>query len=243
MSETNSTTLPTLMVMSYNIHGAVGRDGKRDLARIATIIRNSGADLVALQEVDSRAGSHSASEQMQLLTEMTEMVAIPGPAILQHDRSYGNVLLTRLPWVDNGALDLSFKQREPRRAIDVSIETNSGTLRVIATHLGLGLRERRFQAKCLEQTISNDGSPTLLMGDLNEWLPFGGMLQALPPGMLKQQKVATYPSRQRLLALDRVCCQPADMLRSIWVDDSPEARDASDHLPVIAQIDLPAMIK
>ena len=41
-----------LRVLSYNIHHGEGLDGRIDLERIASVIRASEADLVALQEVD-----------------------------------------------------------------------------------------------------------------------------------------------------------------------------------------------
>lgn len=43
----------TICVMSYNVHNAVGMDGVRDVRRIADVIIASGADVVAVQEVDS----------------------------------------------------------------------------------------------------------------------------------------------------------------------------------------------
>ena len=44
-----------MTVLSYNIHHGAGTDGKLDLERIARIIREQRADLVALQEVDVKA--------------------------------------------------------------------------------------------------------------------------------------------------------------------------------------------
>ena len=45
-----------LRVMTYNIHHAEGLDGKVDLERIANVIRQSNADVIALQEVDKNTG-------------------------------------------------------------------------------------------------------------------------------------------------------------------------------------------
>jgi len=47
------------MVASFNIHACVGRDRRRDVDRIAEVIRELNADIVGLQEVDSRFGVDS----------------------------------------------------------------------------------------------------------------------------------------------------------------------------------------
>ena len=47
----------------------------------------------------------------------------------------------------------------------------------------------------------------------------------------------TFPARWPLLRLDRIYCRPAQALIRSWID--PAACDASDHLPVIADIRLP----
>ena len=60
----------TLTLLSYNIHSGVGLDGVLDLGRIADVIAASGADLVALQEVDRHRRAHSQFEdQPGLLAE------------------------------------------------------------------------------------------------------------------------------------------------------------------------------
>ncbi len=48
-----------LTVLSYNLHHGVGVDGALDLDRVAAVIRDSGADVVALQEVDRHWSARS----------------------------------------------------------------------------------------------------------------------------------------------------------------------------------------
>ena len=52
-----------LRVLSYNIHHGEGTDGKLDLKRIAKLIRDSKADLVALQEVDKKVSRSQGVDQ------------------------------------------------------------------------------------------------------------------------------------------------------------------------------------
>lgn len=51
-----STPTPPLRVFCYNIRHGEGLDGKVDLGRIAQLIRDSGAHVAALQEVDRNMG-------------------------------------------------------------------------------------------------------------------------------------------------------------------------------------------
>ena len=51
--------------------------------------------------------------------------------------------------------DISYGEREPRRAICARVETPFGDLHALATHLGLSIRERRSQARALLEMIGD----------------------------------------------------------------------------------------
>jgi endonuclease/exonuclease/phosphatase family metal-dependent hydrolase len=44
----------TVRVMTWNIHGGMGPDGRHDLDRMLTLVRRADPDVLALQEIDSR---------------------------------------------------------------------------------------------------------------------------------------------------------------------------------------------
>ncbi|WP_235782509.1 endonuclease/exonuclease/phosphatase family protein [Peribacillus psychrosaccharolyticus] len=54
-------TIP-VNIMSYNIHHGVGTDGQLDLGRIANVIKENGAEIIGLQEVDKHYGARSNFE-------------------------------------------------------------------------------------------------------------------------------------------------------------------------------------
>ena len=58
-----------LTFASYNIHKAVGLDGRRDPERILAVLREIGADVVAVQEVDRRFGLRESVLPRQALEE------------------------------------------------------------------------------------------------------------------------------------------------------------------------------
>jgi endonuclease/exonuclease/phosphatase family metal-dependent hydrolase len=229
-----------LVLATYNVHGCVGRDGRRDPERVATVIGELQADVIALQEVAAHSEPGPAEDQFHLLAERTGLFALPGPT-LDHPRGrYGNALLTRLPVADVALIDLSVPGREPRGALDVRLETPAGTVRVLATHLGLRAGERLQQVERLLSHIGAGPEPVLLLGDLNEWRPRAALLRLLRRRLGPVRAVRSFPAARPLLALDRIFARPAHALTQVSAHVSPTSRQASDHLPVRAELVLPA---
>lgn len=229
------TTCEVLRVATYNTHSGVGTDGRCDPARIATVINELSADVVALQEIESR---HGNLETLEFLSGQTGMTAVPGPTILRPVGDYGNALLTRAEPVELRTVDLSFPGREPRGAIDALLQCGRCRLRIIATHLGLLPAERRHQIEALLSKLGDDTVPTVLMGDLNEWFLWGRPLRRLHEHFGKTPAPATFPACFPLFALDRLWVKPLRSLRGLAVHRSPLARTASDHLPLTAILEL-----
>jgi endonuclease/exonuclease/phosphatase family metal-dependent hydrolase len=231
-----------LRVVSYNIHRAIGSDGRRDPARIAAVIAELQADVIGLQEVDWHHDHTDGESQFEYLAHLPGYEAIAGPNLRDHRGHYGNLLLTRVAVRRFRQLDLSEAKREPRGAIDVVLEIADKDLRIIVTHLGLGLRERRRQAARLREVLLDDpGPPALLLGDFNEWLPGNPTLRPLLPLCTAAAHPASYPSSFPVLALDRILAVGLPAAPVVSVYDAPLARRASDHLPVATKIEIEAL--
>ena len=135
-------------------------------------------------------------------------------------------------------VDLTVHGHEPRGAIDALLDTRRGVLRVVATHLGLLPGERRLQMrKMLAWLDERPEHPTVLMGDINEWFLWGRPLRWLHARFGYAPAPATFPSCLPMFALDRVWMRPRERLGRVSVHASYAARRASDHLPLIAQIE------
>ncbi|HEX2255378.1 MAG TPA: hypothetical protein VHG92_01530, partial [Afifellaceae bacterium] len=110
---------------------------------------------MALQEVDSRRcwRDKHPFDQFEYLAEATGMEPLPGQNIITHRGCFGNVLLTRLPVRGVKRRDISVDRREPRGVIAARIDAGPHRLNVIATHLGVSLRERRRQVAKLMDIV------------------------------------------------------------------------------------------
>ena len=230
---------PSLIVGSYNVHKGIGADGRRDPGRVAQVIRELGADLVALQEVDRRFGARRGVFDLERLTEETGLTpALPAArkGALAHGW-HGNLILTRGAEVtDLRTLDLP--GLEPRGALVADLRLAGLDLRVIATHLGLLKTSRRAQAQRLLAEVADD-RPTLVMGDLNEWRAGPGCSLAGLKGTVAPPP-ASFPARRPFLPLDRILALNHAQVEDLVAHASPLARLASDHLPLRARIRLGA---
>ncbi len=231
--------MSVLRLATYNIHKCVGPDGRWDPDRIFAVIGEMRPDVLAVQEFDSRRRRGRGDIAPDAFAEATGMRVVAQPTLSEAGRFHGNLLLSRLPVVSWRLLDLTVPTAEPRGAVSARIELSGLRLRVVATHLGLWPAIRRAQLSDLLAVLeATDADVVALLGDLNEWLPWGGVRSLLDRRFGAQQSLPSYPSLLPFLALDTVRIAPAAILRGLKVHDSPLARRASDHLPLVAQLDV-----
>jgi endonuclease/exonuclease/phosphatase family metal-dependent hydrolase len=234
---------PGIVVATYNIHSCVGVDRRYDPLRVASVLRELGADVIGLQEVEVRRNGARVVDQAAFLAAAAGLRVITGQQIRLHRGRFTNALLTRLPVRAIRHIDLSVDGHEPRSAIDVDLDAGDRVVRVIATHFGLGVRERRQQTQRLLATLATDGNGggdgILMMGDLNEWRGRRGGIPALDRELGRTPAPRTFPSWCPILPLDRIYAATPAVLREFAVHRSPLARLASDHLPLRASLAWP----
>jgi endonuclease/exonuclease/phosphatase family metal-dependent hydrolase len=230
---------PALVAASYNIRKAVGGDRRRDPARVMGVIAEMAADVAVLQEVDRRFGVRSSTLPQALLADhglrpvpfdtRPESLGWHGNAILVSDRV--EILRHRV---------LSLPSLEPRGAVMADLSLGGSLLRVVGMHLDLsGLMRRRQVETILDALAAAPGSPpTLLMGDMNEWRPTA--LQRLAPDLHPVPLGPSFPARLPMGRLDRVFISSHLRVEGQGVHVSPQARLASDHLPVWVRLGLAA---
>jgi len=150
---------------------------------------------------------------------------------------YGNVILSKYVPTDNCIHDISASGREVRGVIEMSVTADQQPMQIYATHLGLKFFERRSQIQRLASLLPAD-KPAIVLGDFNIW----GLSLALRPLHKRGYKscnINSFPTSPRpLLALDRILVNSSIKIQRCWRHDSPLTRQASDHFPVIAELEL-----
>ena len=224
-----------IRVLTWNVHSCIGTDRRFDPERVKQIIRALDPDIAALQEVDSR---RDLRDGFDLLGNTLGSHSVEVRTVRTPDGDYGHMLLSRFEITTWTHHDLSFRRREPRSLIEARIQTDAGPLSVLAAHLGLNHGERREQANTIAALAAADGLPTVIMGDFNEPTGRGTAERMLGAAFRTIGRPATFPSRWPLLPLDRIWFEASLDLIDTGVDRS--ARKASDHLPLWADLAMPA---
>ncbi len=228
-----------LTVATYNMQKGFGTDMRRRPDRTRAVIAGLGADVLALQEADRRFRTRRGVLDLPRIEAETGLRPVPlrRRSTREAHGWHGNLLLLREGTVEE-AQSLSLPGAEPRGAVIADLDIpGPGRIRVIAAHLGLSGRARAAQARVLAEHVAEDGRPTILLGDLNEWR--AGPATALAalyarfgdPGMGK-----SFPAPLPMLALDRIFVSVRPRAFEVTVHDGEAARRASDHLPLVARI-------
>ena len=229
----------TIRVATWNVHSCVGTDRRHDPARTAAVIAELDADVVALQEFQYPADIALETRTPVVLERLDRYECALGPTLTRLTHSFGNVLLTRHAIRDLRRLDLSHERREPRGALAATIEVHGADLHVVATHLGLRPSERRLQVRRIMEHIETLPSGFLVvLGDFNDWLPGRSVVHVLDRRLGRPPRPASFPVFWPIVSLDRIWIHPTEALRRIFTHTTPTARLASDHLPVVADIEV-----
>jgi len=235
--------IPSVRVVTYNIHSCVGVDRRYDPSRISTVLQEIDADIACLQEVAASRRSERHADQWAYLGVATGCRVVTGTGVCQPRLRFGNAILSRFPVLAARLIDLTVAGHEPRGAIDADLLIGERVLRVIATHFGLHAAERRQQANQLMAALREplpanrrEAHAVLLMGDLNEWRGRRGAIRSLDRSLGPSAAAPTFPSWMPVLALDRIYADGPAVLSDVGVYRSPLARLASDHLPLVGRL-------
>lgn len=231
-----------LTFASYNIHKAIGSDGRRNPTRTLDVIDELEADIVALQEVDIRFGDRQSVLDLADIAQRGWQVAAM-PTLPLSLGWHGNAILVREGIAIAEVEAENLPQLEPRGAVRAklrtgTVETGTTEICVTAMHLDLsGLRRKRqFAHLCTASRAP--GLPAVMLGDCNEWIrPIGGdrglaaHWDMIAPGR-------SFPARRPMLSLDRVMHTPHWDVVDAGVHNTALARQASDHLPIRVTLSL-----
>lgn len=229
----------SILVASYNVHRWTGQSGRGSAnpRRAAEVIAELDADVIALQEV---LRPFDGEHPLAALADALQLHAAFATTRVHRRGEVGNAILARWPISSVEALDLSFSRIERRAAIAARFAGAAGSIGVMATHLALMDRTRARQVQALLNHSHFRSAPVLLLGDLNAWRrdPATRALDRELRAHHNLEWPASFPSARPVLALDRIYARGAEVVE-LFSHRSEAARRASDHLPVVARIELP----
>lgn len=225
-----------ISVATYNVHRWSGLNGRgvTDGSRAGYVISELGADVIALQEV---LRPFHGEDPLEAIADGLGLHVAFASTRLHRRGELGNAILSRWPMAGVSVLGLSSRV-ERRLAMWAQFHFEGGLLDLVATHLALGDRTRHRQVRSLLEHPHFQGGPTLLLGDLNAWRQCKAT-RALDDELHHNHDwPPSFPATRPVLSLDRIYTRGAKVLE-IESHASPAARAASDHLPVVAHVELP----
>jgi endonuclease/exonuclease/phosphatase family metal-dependent hydrolase len=232
-------------VMTYNVHGFVGTDGAFNPERVARVIEQGEPDLAALQEVELGSDGDAQAATLDWLGQRLGMqghftLTRPG---LRGGR-FGNAVLSRHAFdvVSEGSLP---RRGGEHRAVQwLKVRAASGEFHLMNTHLGIWFWERHAQVRALlgAEWLVRAGSalPVVVCGDFNA-TSVSPVYRALTRGLRDVRgggnRTGTWPSARPLLRIDHMFVSSEFRVLSCGVTQTAESRVASDHLPLVAELD------
>ena len=231
-------------VMTYNIHHGEGLDGKVDLERIAKVITDANPDAVALQEVDKNTERTGGIDMAADLAKRTNMHVAFGANLDFQGGKYGTAILSKHPIksYENHVLKQA-RDGEPRGVLQAVLDVGQGTLLFAGTHLDhtKDQAERLFSQSQFNDLFEKyEGLPIIFCGDFND----------TPDSELHKQMSEKWTDSWSLVGqgpgLTMTSAQPTRRIDYIWVSSKKNFKlrwarvprtDASDHLPVVAEME------
>lgn len=239
---------PRIRIATYNVHKCRGLDRRTQPARVAEVIQEIDADVVAIQEILNVQGGKPEFDQVRCIVENGGYSWCFGKTRLLHGGPYGNMTISRFPISKCHTYDLTREGRERRGCLQADIRVAEGfLLHIFNVHLGTGFMERRHQAQrlvsrhVLLQTELTGA--TVVLGDFNEWTRglasrmMAANFESLDSRLLARRR-RTYPGLFPFLHLDHFYYDKMLRLESWRLHRSRKALIASDHLPLIAEFSL-----
>lgn len=223
--------MSSIRIATWNVRKCIGLDRRRDPHRVARVIAELDADIVALQEADKRLGHRPAALTPDLVDSETDLTVADAGG---HEASigwHGNALLIRPEFDVLDRHSLHLPGFEPRGALVFDLAGKHRRFRVVGVHLGLLRSSRRAQLAAIRSHIEAlTPLPTVILGDFNEWSSRTG-LEPLT-GFEVHSPGRSYHAARPVAALDRIALGGGSELRDAGVVQDRLTRVASDHLPV-----------
>ena len=232
----------SLCVMSYNVHNAIGMDKITSCERIAGVISEAKADVVAVQELDSMTTRSNQTDILKLIAEHCDMHPTFCASIDYQGGKYGIGVLSKEKPLSHRRVALPCRS-EPRSLLIVEFEDYF----FCSTHLSLHAEDRMTSAKIIAEELGKLSKPVIIGGDFNA-TPDEESMKYLAEQMTIFSKgdspeannpsPYTFPANKPNIEIDYIGVfdsQKRIKLLSHYTKFHPVE---SDHAPIVAHIEL-----
>jgi endonuclease/exonuclease/phosphatase family metal-dependent hydrolase len=227
--------VPSLRLLTYNV-----RSMRDDRAALARVIRSAAADVVVVQESPRFARWRSLCAE---LARTSNMVVVGG------GRPAGSNLILSTLGVDVvAAHDVLFSKQlrlHQRGTAIALLEYRGSRFAVAGVHLSLDGAERARHLGELDAALARlvpADVPVIVAGDINDQ-PGSALWSTLAAARLDVLAAGGHPPTAPAVApaktIDTIFVDRRITVTSAQVLDGPDTRIASDHLPVLAELELP----
>ena len=230
-AEAASDASPVIRVMTYNMHRGINRKGKLDLDGIVAVIKSSGAEIIALQEVERFSIRTGFLDQIKYMADKLSMQYAFGKSINILNGEYGNGILSKFP-IEEYEVNKLPSEGETRILLKARLNVKGKKLLLFNTHLGLKQNERNMQ---IEEILRFTGGENnfLLAGDFNTGVD---KLDAITAKLVDSgsfgdnNNMATFEKDEISERIDYIFTPESLEVMDYSIIES----DASDHYPVIS---------
>ncbi|HET7929115.1 MAG TPA: endonuclease/exonuclease/phosphatase family protein [Actinomycetota bacterium] len=221
-------------VVVYNVRGF--RDGSERLVRLVGHFR---PDVLLLNETGGRWRLRRFATALGM-----DRAADPWSPFR---RRVKDAVLVRPPWRIVGHRQHRFEGGPwlyPRGALVAVLELADSRLCAISMHLGLHPRERLADAKAVAALVDEVDAPIVAGGDLNE-KPDGRAVGFLSERFRDAWLLGgdadgeTFPADLPTARIDYLFVSDGIVVERVLVPPGSDARQASDHRPLVAELTLP----
>ena len=239
-----------IRVMTYNIqHGHVhlSDPGVIDLTKVAAVMKESGADIIGLNEVRGLGEDEYYTAQAEKIADYLGYHCWFGKSVYVFGfNPYGNAIVSKWPIVKAEVFpipspsDSNTRYYETRSVLRAVIETPEySQIAVYCSHFGLTDEEHRNAVSFVKDMLSKESLPFVLMGDFN-MTPDDSLIGALDHSFVSTHHILekagekTFPSEA-----------PDELIDYIYTSNDFDVGSistikiiASDHRPVLANLTL-----
>jgi len=244
-----------LKVITLNIHkGFTAFNRAFTLKKLKTALKESGADVVFLQEVVGRHDERAAEvaewptqPQFEYLADTVWPHFAYGRNALYPSGHHGNAILSRYPITSHRSENLSTNRFEARGLLHCTVSSPDlpRPLHLVNVHLGLTERGRQTQAAAVTRHVAAhvpEEAPLIVAGDFNDWRRRLSKRLKGELGLTEAHEAIhgapalTYPVVRPLVAVDRIYFRRLS-LRDARALAGAQWRELSDHAAVAADFE------